>query len=98
MVESGSREKDMANKTQSAKNGSHAARAIAQRRMSGRTIALEIISTRTPFCGAIHRRRMPLRRKWLAQREDRGLAWTPIARRKLCREASYPAAGATRRQ
>src|SRR5262245_66138544 len=46
MVENGSRENEVANKTQRAKNGSHAARAIAHRRMIGRTIALEIISTR----------------------------------------------------
>lgn len=47
ITENGSRANDIANKTQSAKKGSHAAKAMAQRLMTLLTIALPIISTST---------------------------------------------------
>src|SRR5262245_20847015 len=62
-----SRANDMANNTQSTKNGSHALKAMAERVMTLRTIALRL-SQLSPHLSLIDRENLPVHRKRVGER------------------------------
>src|SRR5262249_45250652 len=88
-VRNGSRANDNANKTQSTKKGSHAARTMAQRLITLRTISVEIISALPASQLAFDRGNLPVHRKGLATEPRWPYVLRDPKRRAACSQELY---------